>query len=54
MKLLLIIVPSGPLHCTPNRESSTGAMIVHVSEKSSPAVGVPGGGIVALGGRAEG
>ena len=52
--LLLIIAPSGPVHCTSNSKSPTVRKIVHVREKGSPAVGVPGEEIVALGGGTEG
>ena len=51
--LLLMTAPSGPVHCT-DSESPTARMTVHVREKGSPAVGVPGGEIVALGGWTEG
>ena len=51
--LPLMIAPSGCVHCT-DSESPTVRMTVHVREKGSPAVGVPGGEIVALGGGTKG
>ena len=51
--LPLMIAPLGPVHCT-DGVSPTVTMTVHVREKGSPAVGVPGGEIVALGGGTEG
>ena len=51
--LLLMIAPLGPVHCT-DRESPTVRMTVHVREKGSPAIGLPGGETVTLGGGTEG
>ena len=51
--LLLFVALSGPVHCTDGK-SPTVRMTVQLREKGSPAVGVPGGEIVALGGGTEG
>ena len=44
-----MMAPSGPVHCT-DSGSPTTKVTVHVREKGSPAVGVAGGEIMALGG----
>ena len=51
--LLLIIILSGPVHCTSGSESPTTRMTVQVREKGSPAVGIPSGEIMTLGGGTE-
>ena len=51
--LPLMIAPSGRVHCT-DSESPTVRMTLHVREKVSPAVCVPGGETVVLGGGTEG
>ena len=48
-----MIEPLGRVHCT-DGGSPTVTVTVHVREKASPAVGLPGREIVALGGVAEG
>ena len=54
---LLILTPSGPIHCTvgsPISESPSARVTVQVREKDSPAIDISGGEIMTVRGGSEG
>ena len=56
MSLLIILTPSGPIHCTdgsPISESPSARVAVQVRGKDSPAIAISGGVIVTVGGGSE-